>query len=342
MNPITEHRFLLFSRLTLIFSLLVILAGSLVKATGAGMGCPDWPKCYGYWIPPMEEGKVQWQAGKDFQKGAIIVYENHLLVAKEDFKTSDVFDAGQWDLYKKHDYAVYKSEHTVIEYVNRLCGAVLGVMVLLMLFFAFPYRKVQPLVFWGTLFSLVLILIEGYLGAMVVESNLKPIKISIHLHTAFLILMAVIYTRSKVVNAIVVESAVYKSVKKYLLISIVLLLVQLFLGSLVRQEFDDFRLAQYLRESWVDTSVWRFLTHRSFSLLYAAVTGVALYQLYEAKVKIFAAKAVLVLIVLNILSGVVMGYFEVPQVVQPLHLMLASLLLSYSCFLLYGLKEKEV
>jgi heme a synthase len=37
---------------------LIVLTGAAVRLTGSGLGCPDWPKCYGGTVPPLETHAV--------------------------------------------------------------------------------------------------------------------------------------------------------------------------------------------------------------------------------------------------------------------------------------------
>ena len=65
--------FNLLVKTSLILIFTVILAGSIVRMTGSGMGCPDWPKCFGYLIPPTERSQLEWKKSHLYIKGQIII-----------------------------------------------------------------------------------------------------------------------------------------------------------------------------------------------------------------------------------------------------------------------------
>ena len=165
----------------LVFIFLVIIAGSVVRMTGSGMGCPDWPKCFGHYIPPTQEEQVLWQPDKTFEKGQMIVHDEALWKAASSFKTGQSFSEENWEKYTKHDYAIFNATHTWIEYINRLLGAASGVPVLLLFIFSLVQVKKDYWVFVMSAATLFMLGYEAWLGKLVVDGNLVPNAITKHM-----------------------------------------------------------------------------------------------------------------------------------------------------------------
>ncbi len=81
-----KNKFRTLSKIALVLIYLVIVAGAIVRMTGSGMGCPDWPKCFGYFIPPTESSQLLFEANHSYEKGMMILMDHEaFLVAKTDF-----------------------------------------------------------------------------------------------------------------------------------------------------------------------------------------------------------------------------------------------------------------
>ena len=141
-----QIKFRKIAKIALILVYLVIIAGAVVRMTGSGMGCPDWPKCFGYYIPPTEASALEWQTNKKFEEGQVIILNKTLQVAKKNIVAGSTFNKENWEQYTKHDYAIFNPWHTWIEYINRLFGALAGLATLILAFVSIKYWKQKNLI----------------------------------------------------------------------------------------------------------------------------------------------------------------------------------------------------
>ena len=188
-----ENSFKMSVKISLILVYLVIAAGSIVRMTGSGMGCPDWPKCFGYWIPPTERTQLDWKPGHQYTKGQVIILNEELRVANGNFVSSKIFSDRNWGFYTQHDYAIFDPYETWVEYLNRLLGVVAGLAVLIMTILSFWKWKKNI----SHTFISVLILLgmgfQAWLGKTVVDSNLAPYRVSLHMGMALLIVLGLVF-----------------------------------------------------------------------------------------------------------------------------------------------------
>ena len=319
--------FLKSAKTALVLVYLVIIAGALVRMTGSGMGCPDWPKCFGYYIPPTDIKELTWSPNRAFEEGQVVIKDEKLLVAISNFTTTETFDATQWRPYTKHDYAIFNAVETWIEYINRLIGALAGLAVFVMAVFSVSFWNSNKKVTYFSWLTVFLMGFQGWLGARVVYSVLNPVKITIHMVVALIIVAVLLYI-IKNANAKVSEVTISTSFKNILLVTLALSLLQIILGTQVRQYVDEqVKALGYEQMHLVlENPTVLFYIHRSFSILILFLNGYLFFKNKKLKLGIAKINWVVALLIIEIGSGMAMYYLDFPYTSQPIHLVIASLL----------------
>jgi cytochrome c oxidase assembly protein subunit 15 len=149
-------RFSSFQRLALLTTAatyFLILVGGLVRASGAGLGCPDWPRCFGAWIPPRSVA----------------------------------------ELPPQFDPSLFNPTLMWTEYLNRLLGVTIGFLILATVISAWRHHRREPRILWTMVAALLLTGFQGWLGGLVVANDLAPWIVTVHMIVALAIVQMLLY-----------------------------------------------------------------------------------------------------------------------------------------------------
>ncbi len=320
--------YLQFTKLLLAFVFIVILAGSIVRATGSGMGCPDWPTCFGNAIPPTEEYQVHFQPDHSYKAGQFIIYNDSLKYAKNAFTSGSVYVAANWQQYEKNNYAKFNVAQTWIEYINRLATGIFGFIIIAHIVWSYRlFWKKRRSIVWWSLSLLLLTGFEAWLGKLVVDTNLAVVKITLHMLLALLIGFIAVIILQKLSSE---KKVVNKSLKWLGTIAFILVLAQIILGTDVREQVDEISVAMSFtgRETWIQQLGSAIDVHRNTAWLAALICILLFWQSLPYQSLRKTSYYILLSVLATVAVGLILYYMNLPQAAQPLHLMLSGLLLT--------------
>ncbi len=317
-----------FTKLLLVFVFLTILAGSIVRATGSGMGCPDWPTCFGNAIPPTEEYMVHFQKAHLYKKGQFIIYNDSLKYAKQAFTSTDIYNPTNWQQYEKNNYTKFNVAQTWIEYINRLVTGLLGFVIIAHIVWSFRlFWKEKKSIVWWSLSLLILTLFEAWLGKIVVDTDLAVVKITLHMLFALLIGFVAVIVLQKLSNKNKVKN---KQLKWLSTAALVLVLMQIVIGTDVREQIDEISIAMSFtgRETWIHQLNNVFLIHQNGAWIAALLCIYLFWQSLSYQALQWVSYYILLSVLATVGVGLILFYMNLPQAAQPLHLLLSSALLT--------------
>ena len=318
-----SRAFIRFNWCALILIYLIIVAGSLVRISGSGMGCPDWPKCFGRWVPPTSANELPADYKEIYlaKRSKKVVKFNRLLASVGMESTAKKLSADP-EIYKEESFNARK---TWIEYLNRLLGF-LGGNALLFGFgwFLLYYRK-SPLI-WFSALNVIVIGIEAWFGSIVVATNLLPWTITIHLLLALVILLIQLYIIYRLKPSEEQKIPLPKMDFYIWWFIFGISFYQMFLGTQVREYIDALSKSGLGRETWSDHFGMAFFIHRSFSWMVLVLLVIIAWR-NEKQSKISIIRYAIIVLGFELFAGVMLAYFDMPGLVQTAHLVFATVLL---------------
>jgi cytochrome c oxidase assembly protein subunit 15 len=287
----------------------LIFIGGLVRVSGAGLGCPDWPRCYGLWIPPTSVAQLPPQ----------------------------------------YDPLTFNPVLTWIEYLNRLVGVIVGFFILILAGLAVKNFSKQINILVPSLASLVLVVFQAWLGKIVVTSELHPLIVTLHLVMALVIVSLLIYVAMQArelhnPGVIQLKNGKQSTVVMGLWVAVML---QIVLGTQVREAIEWLsREYPLLNEyDWLEQVEGIRIAHSIYgTLLTGAILWVAKRQIRENRLSPLLRDVVnfsWTIAVSQIGIGSLLVKLGIPQAMQVFHQWMSSLLVGFVMAWFIGLKAAE-
>ncbi|TKC60253.1 heme A synthase [Pedobacter hiemivivus] len=346
MVPKSETRFIRLNLITIVVTLLLILAGGIVRSTGSGMGCPDWPKCFDQYVPPTSVSQLPANYKEKYVAERVAKNERFA-------KTLDRMGKGHLADSIRHDTSILQPEtfnagKTWTEYINRLMGAITGFLLLGLAVYSFTYKGKANRIIILSLSNLIIVGFQAWLGSIVVSTNLMPWIVTVHMLLALVILGILVYTYNYT-QQLHKETTIIMGKIGWLKIltigSVVLSVIQIVIGTEVREAIDAISKAMLYngRHSWVSKVGDLFSYHRDLAML-VLIVNIIIYKIVKDKFNgkttaLRVGSSIGIVLIIQIVTGLLLSNFALPPYAQALHILFSTLLFSlqyYLYLLVYG------
>ncbi len=274
----------------------VIFAGGLVRVSGAGLGCPDWPTCFGRWFPPTDISQLP----------------------------PDI------------DPAQFNFALAWIEYINRLAGVILGALIAVTAIWALIKFTKYPRIVVPSILAGIMVAYQGWQGGQMIAANLTPYLVSIHMGVAFVIAALMLYVTQQAYyienDARPAPSSLARRFNPWLFGLISLSIIQVFLGTQVRTALEQVaeKFPLLAKGAWLSQVGSISTIHTVLGIVVTLVTwqvGALILKRVDrpAPEIVQTTWALMILVTLQVIIGGILIFAGVADVLELFHLLVSAL-----------------